>query len=101
MAEFLHREETHRLIWQFILSLAHKSSCGSLADTSFFGKAPEDWRTPRRFADFRNHRVARSVLDCGGPPPLFSAAYLAAAKLRLGLLVNFGGDSLEWKRVIL
>jgi GxxExxY protein len=27
--------------------------------------------------------------------------YLAAAKLRLGLLVNFGGDSLEWKRVIL
>src|SRR5205809_7735278 len=27
--------------------------------------------------------------------------YLAAAKLKLGLLVNFGSDSLEWKRVIL
>ena len=27
--------------------------------------------------------------------------YLASSKLRLGLLVNFGGDSLEWKRVIL
>jgi len=27
--------------------------------------------------------------------------YLAASKLRLGLLVNFGRDSLEWKRVIL
>ena len=26
--------------------------------------------------------------------------YLAASKLRLGLLVNFGGDSLEWKRVV-
>ena len=27
--------------------------------------------------------------------------YLAASKIRLGLLVNFGGDSLEWKRVVL
>ena len=27
--------------------------------------------------------------------------YLAASKLKVGLLVNFGGDSLEWKRVIL
>jgi GxxExxY protein len=26
--------------------------------------------------------------------------YLAASKLRLGLLVNFSGDSLEWKRVV-
>jgi GxxExxY protein len=27
--------------------------------------------------------------------------YVAAAKLELGLLVNFGADSLEWKRVVL
>jgi hypothetical protein len=35
-------------------------------------KAPEDWRTPRRSA-FAERLVPRaSVLDCGGPPPLFS-----------------------------
>jgi GxxExxY protein len=27
--------------------------------------------------------------------------YLAASKLRVGLLVNFGADSLDWKRVVL
>jgi len=27
--------------------------------------------------------------------------YIAASKLALGLLVNFGADSLEWKRVVL
>ena len=27
--------------------------------------------------------------------------YLAASKLQLGLLVNFGSNSLEWKRVVL
>jgi GxxExxY protein len=26
--------------------------------------------------------------------------YLAAAKLRLGILVNFGAESLEWKRIV-
>jgi hypothetical protein len=30
--------------------LAHKSSRGNLADISFSGKAPEGWRSPRRFA---------------------------------------------------
>ena len=27
--------------------------------------------------------------------------YLAASKLRIGLLVNFGAESLEWRRVVL
>jgi len=27
--------------------------------------------------------------------------YLAASKLKLALLVNFGSDSLEWKRIVL
>ena len=33
-------------------------------------KAPEGWRTPRRFATSGRHRERASVLDCGGPPPL-------------------------------
>jgi hypothetical protein len=44
---------------------------GNPVNLSFSGKAPEGWRSPRRVAYFGNHRVARSVLDCGGPPPLF------------------------------
>ena len=48
-----------------------RTSCG----ISSAGKAPEDWRTPKRFAYFNNHRVAPGVLDCGGPPPLFPEAY--------------------------
>src|SRR2546426_4232991 len=39
-------------------------------------KAPEGWRTPRRFADFGCLRERASVLDCGGPPPLFPGARL-------------------------
>ena len=46
-----------------------------LADISSSCKAPEGWRTPRRFAYFKDHRVTHSVLDCGGPPPLFPTAY--------------------------
>jgi hypothetical protein len=34
-------------------------------------QAPEDWRTPRRFAQFVGHPQTPRVLDCGGPPPLF------------------------------
>jgi hypothetical protein len=88
-------------------------SRGNLADISSACKAPaavapkrrygaprrrKGWRSPRRFAYFRNHRVAHSVLECppsavllrpssavallrrmertgGGPPPLFPEAY--------------------------
>ena len=50
-------------------------SHGNLADVPPSCKAPEGWRSPRRFADFRNHRVTRSVLECGGPPPLFPEEY--------------------------
>jgi hypothetical protein len=34
-------------------------------------KAPEGWRSPRRFALFGSRRQMLRVLECGGPPPLF------------------------------
>ena len=34
-------------------------------------QAPEDGRTPRRFALSEATQIRVSVLDCGGPPPLF------------------------------
>jgi hypothetical protein len=100
--------------WQFMLSLAHKSSCGNLADISSAGKAPEDWRTPRRFAYFRNHRVARSVLDFrlrqtsarrgGGSPPLFPEAYQTVPRLTGTAIVKLHrscwcNGSFFWKQI--
>jgi len=34
-------------------------------------KAPEDWRTPRRFANNDATPELRQVLDCGSPLPLW------------------------------
>jgi hypothetical protein len=41
-------------------------------------KTPEGWRSPGRFAYFKHHRAARSVLEYGGPSPLFPEAYQTA-----------------------
>jgi hypothetical protein len=54
-----------------MLTLAHASSRGNLDSD----KAPEDWSTPRRFAHTQVAENRASVLDCGGPPPLFPEAY--------------------------
>ena len=37
-------------------------------------KAPEGWRSPRRFALLGSRRQTLRVLECGGPPPLFCNA---------------------------
>jgi len=49
--------------WLQIVAPGHPLSLSAL-------KAPEHWRTPRRFAWFESHRTTRRVLDCGGAPPL-------------------------------
>ena len=47
--------------------------------TSACPKAPEDWRTPRRFAHFARRLPTLCVVECGGPPPLSNAGFLPKA----------------------
>jgi len=54
----------------------------------FFGrdeKAVEGHRTPKRWRDTDDHRTARSVLECAGPPALSGAGEngLAAGRAEL------------------
>ena len=42
-----------------------------------WAKAPEGWSTPGRWRVVRKCRDARSVLECGGSPPLWNAFPLA------------------------
>lgn len=46
-------------------------------------------------------RIVKADRDMIYKDEAFEQVYLAASRLRLGLLVNFGGESLEWKRVVL
>src|ERR1035437_9583947 len=65
-------------IWQFRLTLTHLASRR---------KAPEDWRTPRRWRASPRFSRARSVLDCGGPPPLFHRTFRNCAKIKLNCYI--------------
>lgn len=124
MAELLYREETHRLIG-FCMEIHRALGKGhdeiiykdalvvelSRANISFSREKKyevkyKDVFLPHfYFADFVvldkilfEAKAVESLTDTHVKQVL---NYLAASKLRLGLLVNFGGNSLEWKRVIL
>ena len=124
MAELLYREETHRLIG-FCMEIHRELGKGhdeiiykdalvvelSRANISFSREKKyevkyKDVFLPHfYFADFVvldkilfEAKAAESLTDAHVKQV---PNYLAASKLRLGLLVNFGGNSLEWKRVIL
>lgn len=124
MAELLHREETHRLIG---LCMEIHRELGKGHDESVYKDAmvvelsrsgiPFEREKPFRisykgallrhpyFADFvvweRIIFEAKAVerLTDGHTKQVLN--YLAASRLRVGLLVNFGTDSLDWKRVVL
>ncbi|OFX16860.1 MAG: NADH:ubiquinone oxidoreductase [Bacteroidetes bacterium GWA2_31_9] len=60
---------------------------------------------PHKFyADFTVFdKIILEVKGCNGLVDEFFSRtinYLAASKLKVGLLINFGKDSLEWKRVV-
>jgi GxxExxY protein len=61
---------------------------------------------PHKFyADFTVFdKIILEIKSCNGIVDEFIARtinYLAASKLKVGLIINFGNDSLEWKRIIL
>ena len=124
MPELLYREETHRLIGLCMeihreLGKGHGEVIYKDALVVELSRASVPFARERKFevnykgvilpylyyADFVildkilfEAKAAEKLTDAHVKQVL---NYLAASKLRLGLLVNFGADSLEWKRVVL
>ncbi len=124
MAELLYREETHRLIGLCMeihreLGKGHDEVIYKDALVVEFGRAGIPFEREKKyeihykgvllphfyFADFvvwdKIIFEAKAVEKLTDSHVKQVLNYLAASKLRVGLLVNFGTDSLEWKRVIL
>ena len=124
MGELLHREETHRLIG-FCMEIHRGLGKGhdeiiykdalvvelSRANIPFarenkYEVKYKDAILPHSYrADFVIWEMilfeAKAVEQLTDAHIKQVLNYLAASKLRLGLLVNFGANSLEWKRVVL
>ena len=124
MAELLHREETHRLIGRCMeihreLGRGHDEIVYRDAMVVELSRAGIPFEREKRFqvtykgallrhpyfADFvvwdRIIFEAKAVERIGEAHTKQVLNYLAASRLRVGLLVNFGADSLDWKRVVL
>jgi len=124
MAELLHREETHRLIGLCMeihreLGRGHDEIVYRDAMVVELSRAGIPFEREKRFqvtykgallthpyfADFvvweRIIFEAKAVERIGEAHTKQVLNYLAASRLRVGLLVNFGADSLDWKRVVL
>ena len=124
MAELLHREETHRLIG---LCMEVHRELGKWHDEIVYKDAlvVELSRASIPFERDKKYEISYKGVLLAHPyyadfivwdKIIFEVKaietltdshikqvlnYLAASKLRVGLLVNFGADSLEWKRVVL
>ena len=124
MSELLYRDETHRLIGLCMeihreLGKGHDEVIYKDALVVELSRANIPFDREKKyevrykevilphlyFADFvvwdKILFEAKAVEQLAAPHIKQVLNYLAASKLRVGLLVNFGGDSLEWKRVVL
>jgi hypothetical protein len=66
---------------QFMLTLAYDISEEILRIFCFLAKRQRAGAVQDASRISRNHRVTRSVLECGGPPPLFPETYQTAPRL--------------------
>lgn len=124
MAELLYREETHRLIGLCMeihreLGKGHDEVIYKDALVVELGRASIPFEREKKYeihykgvllphhyyADFivwdKMIFEAKAIEKLTDSHIKQVLNYLAASKLRVGLLVNFGADSLEWKRIIL
>ncbi|NCO55717.1 MAG: GxxExxY protein [Bacteroidetes bacterium CG_4_10_14_3_um_filter_31_20] len=124
MSELLHKVETHKIIGvcmevhrrlgKGFLEIVYKDAieyeCNSRKyeyerEKEFAIQYKDIILSHKFYADFTVfNKIILEVKSCNGIVDEFVARtinYLAASKLKVGLIVNFGKNSLEWKRLVL
>lgn len=124
MSELLHKEETHKIIGvcmevhkrlgKGFLEIVYKDAieyeCKSRKyeyerEKEFAIEYKDIILSHKFYADFTVfNKIILEVKSCNGIVDEFVARtlnYLAASKFKVGLIINFGKDSLEWKRLVL
>jgi len=124
MSELLHKVETHKIIGvcmevhrrlgKGFLEIVYKDAieyecnsrkCEYEREKEFAIQYKDIILSHKFYADFTVfNKIILEVKSCNGIVDEFVARtinYLAASKLKVGLIVNFGKNSLEWKRLVL
>jgi GxxExxY protein len=122
--ELLHKEETHKIIGvcmevhnilgKGFLEIVYKDAleyeCKKKKyeyerEKEFAIKYKEVILSHKFYADFTVfNKILLEVKSCNSIADEFIAQainYLAASQLKVGLIINFGKETLEWKRLIL
>ena len=124
MKEFIYKDETYKIIGlcmevhkhlgKGFLEIVYKDAIEYECNCKIYPYEREqkfsinykDIVLPHKFyADFIVFdKIILEIKSCSGIADEFIAQtinYLAASKLKVGLIVNFGKDSLEYKRIVL